>query len=100
MFRVPKKEFAVTFRGRLMLNGKNGWFAFPSPIPGRILFAIASDGSEWTKAGLPGEPWEHVSVHAEQGKRKEKTPVWPEMCFVKNLFWDKEDSVIQFHPPE
>jgi hypothetical protein len=22
------------------------------------------------------------------------------MCKVKNLFWDKEDCVIQYHPPE
>lgn len=22
------------------------------------------------------------------------------MCFVKDTFWDKKDTVIQFHPPE
>ena len=22
------------------------------------------------------------------------------MCFIKDLFWDSEDTVIQFHPPK
>ena len=37
--------------------------------------------------------WEHVSV-----SRKHRVPNWQEMCFVKDLFWDKEETVIQFHP--
>lgn len=39
--------------------------------------------------------WEHVSVSIECGKR---TPTWDEMCFVKRLFWEDEETVIQFHP--
>ena len=38
--------------------------------------------------------WEHVSVQADRG-----TPTWDEMCFVKNLFWDQEECVIEYHPP-
>lgn len=38
--------------------------------------------------------WEHVSVSTER-----RIPNWTEMCFVKNLFWDEEDCVVQFHPP-
>jgi len=25
-------------------------------------------------------------------------PNWREMCFIKDLFWDEEDVVIQYHP--
>ena len=25
-------------------------------------------------------------------------PDWREMCFIKDLFWDVEDAVIQYHP--
>jgi hypothetical protein len=25
---------------------------------------------------------------------------WEEMCFIKDCFWDKEDAVMQVHPPE
>jgi hypothetical protein len=38
--------------------------------------------------------WEHVSVSLD-----DRCPTWPEMCFVKNLFWPPEESVVQFHPP-
>ena len=37
--------------------------------------------------------WEHVSVSL-----KDRCPSWMEMEFIKNMFWDKEDTVIQYHP--
>ena len=39
--------------------------------------------------------WEHVSVSANK-----RPPTWDEMCFVKNIFWDEEEMVVQFHPPK
>jgi hypothetical protein len=39
--------------------------------------------------------WEHVSVSTER-----RTPNWAEMSFVKDLFWDEEECVVQFHPPK
>ena len=39
--------------------------------------------------------WEHVSVSTPS-----RTPNWPEMCFIKDLFWDAEDAVMQLHPPQ
>lgn len=41
--------------------------------------------------------WEHVSVTVHGVDR---CPTWPEMCAVKNIFWDKADTVLQYHPPE
>jgi hypothetical protein len=38
--------------------------------------------------------WEHVSVSIEW-----RTPNWAEMCFVKDLFWDEDECVVQYHPP-
>ena len=66
-------------------EGNNGAFLLHSPS-GRDLHAVASDGLGW----------EHVSVSVV-GKPKH-TPSWPEMCYVKALFWDDEDVVIQIHP--
>lgn len=37
--------------------------------------------------------WEHVSVSLVG-----RTPNWKEMCFVKNLFWEEDELVIQYHP--
>jgi len=56
------------------------------------LAAMATQGSEEV-------PWEHVSIRvcAHKGDR---IPTWEEMCYVKSLFWDAEECVVQFHPPE
>jgi hypothetical protein len=40
-----------------------------------------------------GLGWEHISV-----SRQDRCPTWNEMCQVKDLFWDEEDCVMQFHP--
>jgi len=37
--------------------------------------------------------WEHVSVSL-----KHRCPRWGEMCIVKDMFWDEEETVVQFHP--
>ena len=39
------------------------------------------------------EEWQHVSVSV-----KNKTPSWDDMCKIKDLFWDDNEIVIQFHP--
>lgn len=48
--------------------------------------------------------WEHVSLSVAYKNRKKKLvprlPTWTEMCQIKNMFWDKEEVVIQFHPAE
>ncbi len=59
--------------------GNNGVFQIGK------LRVIASDGSGW----------EHVSVSLEK-----RCPTWDEMCKVKRAFWEPEDCVVQYHPPE
>lgn len=39
--------------------------------------------------------WQHVSVSLPG-----RCPTWDEMNFIKGLFWDDEELVIQFHPPK
>ena len=56
----------------------------------RELVIIASDGLD---VG-PLSGWEHVSVSIK-GKFP---PNWQEMCWVKNMFWGEEETVLQFHP--
>src|SRR5690348_8904636 len=45
----------------------------------------------------PHSEWEHVSVSKTRGKNW-YLPTWEDMCFVKQLFWDEEETVLQFHP--
>ena len=70
-------------------DGLNGAFLIPGPN-GPSLRIIASDGVHPDAQG-----WEHVSVSLSGPKR---CPNWPEMCFVKALFWDDHEAVIQIHP--
>lgn len=56
---------------------------------GRDLQIIASSGDPEL-----GIEWEHVSVSLSN-----RPPNWEEMCFVKGLFWDDEETVMQLHPP-
>lgn len=56
---------------------------------GQILRVLASSGDPES-----GVDWEHVSVSL-----KNRCPNWDEMCFVKDLFWDPEECVMQLHPP-
>jgi hypothetical protein len=65
-----------------------GAFVIPGPC-GRDVRVIASPGD-----ASESIPWEHVSVSLSN-----RCPNWSEMCFVKSLFWDDEEAVMQLHPP-
>ena len=44
-----------------------------------------------------GAGWEHVSVAPFH---RRIVPSWDDMCTVKDIFWYKDEAVIQIHPPE
>jgi hypothetical protein len=50
---------------------------------------------QYSVASSDDEGWEYVSVSL-----RNRTPNWREMGFIKDLFWDLEDVVIQYHPPK
>lgn len=90
MFHVPN-QYRV--RDGYMASqdsiGNSGAFIIPSPTRNnRLLRVIASDGFDW----------EHVSISAGKGKSHILMPYWDEMCYIKDLFWDDTDTVIQYHP--
>lgn len=66
--------------------GNNGAFLLPRPTR-MDLFVIVSD-----QLG-----WEHVSVSV---KGQRRVPTYEEMCYVKDLFWGEEETVMQLHPPK
>lgn len=86
MFHVPN-EFRIREGKMRSMNsyGNNGAFLFKHL--GRKFYVIASDGLGW----------EHVSVSVVD---KNRCPTWEQMCYVKDLFWDPEDIVLQIHPPK
>lgn len=92
MFKVPNKyrERKTPYLKSDDSYGNNGCFFIPHYRISNYQFMIlASDG----------KGWEHVSVSVgEVGVSQRRCPTWEEMCWVKNLFWDEEDCVIQYHP--
>lgn len=40
-----------------------------------------------------GGGWEHVSVCP-----RNRTPDWDEMCQIKDMFWNENECVVQYHP--
>ncbi len=75
---------------RYRQDGPNGCFILAGPC-GEEVRIISNNAADPAAEG-----WEHVSVSV--GKRR--PPNWREMCFVKDLFWDDEETVVQFHPPK
>lgn len=39
--------------------------------------------------------WEHLSVSMPS-----KTPSWEQMCMMKDVFWNKDEACVQYHPKE
>lgn len=72
--------------------GCNGFFVIPhQKIKDYFYQVMISDGMGW----------QHVSVSLASPNRKvERCPTWEEMCFIKDIFWDKDEAVMQIHPAE
>lgn len=89
-FSARVEEFRI-IRGLMASAEGDPYGAFLIPGPhGRTLKVIASSGD--AEAGIE---WEHVSVSVDK-----HTPTWGEMSFIKDLFWDEEETVMQLHPPK
>lgn len=39
--------------------------------------------------------WEHLSVSMPS-----RTPTWDQMCRMKDVFWNKDETCVEYHPAE
>lgn len=63
-------------------DGGHGWIHLPHvKKPLAVVFS-------W------GGGWDHVSI-----SHRSRIPSWDEMCMVKEIFFDDEECVVQYHPP-
>lgn len=95
MMHVPE-EYRRSVFGEGAEIGNNGAFVIPTRLigpPGSKSFA--SRPEFFRAIAGNGEGWEHVSVSLPN-----RCPTWEEMCAIKDLFWDAEDCVVQYHPPK
>lgn len=79
--RIRLKNLTLTEHGVTYLNGLTGRLRIRDD--NLIIFSI------------DGNKWEHVSLSFQ-----DRCPTWDEMCIVKDIFWRKDETVVQFHPKE
>lgn len=65
---------------------------------GSYLFVIVGKANQvdWVYAKLGGPPYDHVSVSVNCEPKR--LPTWDEMNWVKDLFWEPEETAVQYHP--
>jgi hypothetical protein len=78
--RYRNKNAEMVLYGKT-LDEYNGMFTIP--IFGNRASVIISNG----------QGWEHVSVSF-----KTRCPKWDEMCYIKDLFFNEDEVVVQYHP--
>lgn len=84
---ADKLEQGRTREGQMASDAAYGLTgAFTVIGPNGVVLDIVSSGTDFEFG------WEHVSVSAR------RTPNWGEMCWVKDLFWNEDEVVIQLHP--
>lgn len=63
----------------------HGLFYIPSPTCNNMRLKVI--------CGPMNSDWQHVSVSLPK-----RCPNWLEMAKIKELFWDEDETVAQFHP--
>src|SRR5262245_38210742 len=88
IYRLRKHPMLATD----MSFGNNGFFVIPHyRIHDYEIRCQISDGMGW----------QHVSVTvAKKNHDASRCPTWEEMCYVKSVFWNKDETVIEYHPRE
>lgn len=63
---------------------------FMIPIDNKFFQVVASDGDDW----------DHVSItiKTQTGELVKRCPKWNEMCKIKEMFFEDDEEVMQFHP--
>lgn len=74
---------------------KNGYLGSDDSFGNNGFFEVPFRSFKFRVIASDGEGWEHVSVSLPN-----RTPNWEEMCFIKDLFWDDTETIVQYHPPK
>jgi hypothetical protein len=69
---------------------EGGFFRIPHPeLRDHFLSVIAWQGREWEHAAVTVHPYKI---------RPGRSCTWEEMSFIKSLFWEDDQTVMQLHP--
>lgn len=77
------------------INSKVQWIKNPMPYGIKSGYVTLPTGVRANVVAGDNEGgWEHVSIELYA----RRLPTWEEMCFIKDLFWEDEEEVVQIHP--
>lgn len=62
------------------------------------IFRVFVGGKGYNVIASNGGGWDHVSVTPTNVKRG--CPSWETMCAIKDMFFEKHEAVIEYHPEE
>jgi hypothetical protein len=90
-------ELPLHFKVQGKIDDADGIYLIPHPTTDDYFYNIVFS---------TGMGWEHLSVSLRKmisrSRRSfsqvQRCPTWPEMCFLKNLFWMPSEATVQFHP--
>lgn len=96
-----RKEFDnFTESGRILTGefrsspkNRYGAFVLRCPFTNERLTIIVVDSDTFAREGRSETAWDHVSVSTQR-----RCPTWEEMCWVKDLFFEDTECVVQYHP--
>lgn len=96
-----KSSFAHLEKGRI----KQGEFKSKEGDHFGAFYFILSDQTNVHVIVDDGEQtgWEHVSATMwknRKGKSRPIIPTYDQMQFIKQIFWEDDEAVIQIHPPK
>jgi hypothetical protein len=95
MFKVPDEyRIRTGAMGSTEAIGNNGAFSIPY-VSRNYKVAAKKKKPNLIVIASDQEGWEHVSISL-----KVRDPSWLQMCFIKEMFWDEYDCVVQYHPPK
>ena len=80
--KVEKHRFQLEGYHKTKKGDKQGYFCFKRN--GNLYNCIISNEMVW----------DHVSITLD----KKRCPTWEEMCWIKSLFFEDDEAVIQIHP--
>lgn len=75
-------------------KGESGMFKIPHRIGKGLIYLICIASKEMG--------WDHVSISVKTYGMREagRCPIWEEMSMIKDMFFDTEECVVQYHPPD
>ena len=91
LIRIGESLDAMTPPGKIVASGHDGIM---------VECRSPAEPTDWLECLVSwGGHWDHVSVKARDSKGT-RTPTWDEMCFIKDLFFQSQETAMQLHPPK